>query len=185
MTKQVLAYFMANNELTIKLHTAESKTAIGPADIVKEQTFNVNDFPAEFQDSTGVKSLALYGLTKLLQDRTSQRTESADAKFDGMVAEALRLQTADAEGVFQWRKSVERAASAPRSARKVDLALVKAVAELKGVSESVAEANLLSLDKEKIAALTANEKIAALIAKYKEEVESAKQGSDVDLSDLL
>jgi len=186
MSKQKLAYVYANGQLNIKLHTAEGKNEIGPADLIKEVSFNVADFPASFADSSGEKSLALYGLTKLLQDRTSQCTESVESKFDAMVAEAARLQELDAEGVAQWRKAVVRAEGVARSTKKVDPALVYAIAQLKGVSDAVATSNLQSLAKEQIEALVASPKVAEKIAEYKAQLADAKESAEhVDLADLL
>ena len=182
--KTKLAYFLNGTEVRIVLHQAEGKSAIGPADVVQEMVVNANDFPAEFAATDGAKTLAGYGLMKLLQDRTSQLSESVTAKFEGMVKEAERLCAVDEQGVVQWRNASTRAAGTGAGrAKKVDSFLAAAVAELKGISLPDAISAVQGLDAESVKKLAANEKVVAIVERMKAEAKPAT--GQMDLSDML
>ena len=174
-----LAYFIGAESVRVVLHQAEKKGEIGPADIVEEVTLEVGKFPAKFEDGAEGKTLAAYGLCKLVQDRTSQVPGSKE-KFDAMVKEGVRLaETA------QWRNPVERAAGTVRAgSRRVDTLVAKAVAEMKNIGLVVAEATLKKLDKDSYEKLCKHEKVLELVAKYKKEAEAAGE-TQTDLADLL
>lgn len=174
-----LAYFIGAEGVRVVLHQAEKKGEIGPADIVSEVTLSVEQFPAKFEDGAEGKTLAAYGLCKLVQDRTSQVAGTKE-KFDAMVKEATRLSETG-----QWRNPVERVAGVPRAgSRRVDTLVAKAISELKGVDLAVAEATLKKLDKDSYEKICKSEKVVELVAKYKADanVESAPAA---DLADLL
>lgn len=178
--KLKLAYFIGAGAVRVVLHQAEKKGEIGPADIVQEATFEVGAFPAKFEDGTDEgKTLAAYGLCKLVQDRTSQVSGCAE-KFNAMVAEGQRLSETG-----QWRNAVERKEGVTRAgSRRVDALVAKALAELKGIDIVAAEATLKKLDKDSYEKITKNEKVVALVEGYK--AAAAEQpANETDLADLL
>lgn len=130
-------------------------------DVVESETFNVNELP----DS--IKRLStLYGVSKLLQDRSSE-TDSGPAKLDAM------------RGVFAMFKAGqyerERKAGAP-----VVSAEVEALAQLKGCTVAQAQAALRKFTKEQREKILSN---PTIIAKAKE-IRSAREEVEVDFSDL-
>lgn len=175
-----LAYFIGTACIRVVLHQAEKKGEIGPADILDEVVLDVAGFPAKFEDGDEGKTLAAYGLCKLIQDRTSQ-VPGSKAKFDAMVAEAARLSETG-----QWRNPVERKEGAVRAgSRRVDALVAKALSELKRIDLAVAEATLKKLDKDSYEKITKNEKVIALVASYKASVADAEGETGTDLADLL
>lgn len=183
MSKEKLAYFIDGTKVRIVLHTADAKAEISPADTVSEVTFDANDFNHEFQSNDGTKTLLSYGLVKILQDRTSQVTESLAKKFEAMQAEAQRLLTANEDGTYNWKNAVVRAESKPRSAKKVDSYLAQAVAQLKGISVVQATEALKALTADQIGQLSANPNVKDIIATLK--AEATEQTEQMDLADLL
>ena len=178
--KLKLAYFIGADAVRVVLHQAEKKGEIGPADIVQEATFEVGAFPAKFEDGTDEgKTLAAYGLCKLVQDRTSQVAGCAE-KFNAMVAEGQRLSESG-----QWRNAVERKEGTPRSgSRRVDALVAKAVAELKKIDIVAAEAALKKLDKDNYEKITKSEAVVGLVAMYKADA-AMQPTAETDLADLL
>lgn len=183
MSKEKLAYFINGSEVRIVLHTADAKAEISPADTVAEAVFDSENFAHDFQSNDGTKTLLSYGLVKILQDRTSQVTESLAKKFEAMQAEAQRLQTANEDGSYNWKNAVVRAESKPRSAKKVDSYIAQAVAELKGISISQATEALKALTAEQIGVLSAKEGVKNIVARLK--AEATEQTEQMDLADLL
>lgn len=174
-----LAYFIGAEGVRVVLHQAEKKGEIGPADIVSEVTLSVEQFPAKFEDGAEGKTLAAYGLCKLVQDRTSQVAGTKE-KFDAMVKEATRLSETG-----QWRNPVERAAGVTRAgSRRVDTLVAKAISELKGIDLAVAEATLKKLDKDSYEKICKSEKVVELVAKYKADA-NVETAPAADLADLL
>lgn len=173
-----LAYFIGAKGVKVVLHRAEKKGEIGPADLVEEVQLNVEDFPALFADGDEGKTLAAYGLCKLVQDRTSQVAGCAE-KFGAMVKEAQRLQETGA-----WRATVERKEGGVRTgSRKVDTLVAKALSEIKGIDLAVAEASLKKLDKDNYEKICKNQRVVDLVNQYKAEVPA--EGVETDLADLL
>lgn len=173
-----LAYFIGAEGVKVVLHRAEKKGEIGPADLVEEVTLRVEDFPAKFEDGAEGKTLAAYGLCKLVQDRTSQVAGCAE-KFQAMVKEAQRLQETGA-----WRNAVERKEGATRTgSRKVDTLVAKALSEMKSIDLAVAEATLKKLDKESYDKICKHARVQELVAQYKSEVSA--EAPETDLADLL
>ena len=183
MSKEKLAYFIDGTNVRIILHTADAKAEISPADTVSEVTFDANDFDHEFQSNDSPKTLLADGLVKILQDRTSQVTESIAKKFEAMGAEAQRLLTANEDGTYNWKNAVVREASKPRSAKKVDSYLAQAVAQLKGISVVQATEALKALTADQIGQLSANPNVKDIIATLK--AEATEQTEQMDLADLL
>lgn len=174
-----LAYFIGAEGVRVVLHQAEKKGEIGPADVVQEVTLDVAGFPAKFEDGAEGKTLAAYGLCKLVQDRTSQ-VAGPKEKFEAMVKEATRLSETG-----QWRNPVERKEGVVRAgSRRVDALVAKALSELKGIDLAVAEATLKKLDKENYEKITKNPKVVELVESYKKAAD-AEGGPVADLADLL
>lgn len=161
----------------ILIGTAVTAQLIGDDDVVaKEFSVDAKSMPKVFGEGDSAKTLAGYGLLKLMQDRTSQVTESKEAKLDAMEAFVKQLGETG-----QWRSEVERSGGGSR-ARKVDVYLVKAVADLKGLSETQAASSLRALDKEQYDQIVKSEKVKAKIA----EIKAAEGESETaDLGDLL
>lgn len=172
-----LHYALVGTTVTVTAHTGASNSEYTETDIVKQVTVDANDFPASFTTGSEdvTKSLAGYGLQKLLQDRTSQVAGDVIAKLTAMEAEANRLKESG-----QWSERKEAAERTPRG--KVDNFLARAIAELKGIPVVQAEASVKALEKEQREALSANPKVADIIARLKAE---AKDAQAADLSDLL
>ena len=122
------------------------------------------------------KSFKAYGINSLLQDRSSQAKGQGE-KFAYMQAEWQRLTQ---EGAT-WSATKEAVAKAPK-APKVDSLLAAAIAELKGVSVTVASVMLGKLDKERVAAIANSEAVKAKLAELKA---AAAEADALDLSDLL
>ena len=114
--------------------------------------------------------VALYGLSKLIQDRTSDQSvkELGEAKLDAMDAVVDRL------GTGEW--AAERRVGAPTVSAEVE-----ALAQIKGVEVSVMQTSLRAYSKEQRQAILANDQVQAKAAEIKAARESA---APVDLSDL-
>ena len=181
---QFLDYVLNGTKVSVVLHHGETRGTYTEADIDKRLDLDAVDFPAEFKaGEEGVRTLIGYGLSKLLQDRTSQNSGSPAIKFEAMVEKANRLATVEADGSFQWKGQSERRSSGARGTRAVDGFLAQAVAELKGISVIEASAALQTLDKEKVDALRTSPVIVAKVAELK--AAAKEQAQSVDLSDLL
>jgi hypothetical protein len=74
MSKARLHYINIGTIVTVVVHTGESNSTYEAVDILKQFEVDAADFPTSF--STGsdevTKTLAGYGLQKLLQERTSR-----------------------------------------------------------------------------------------------------------------
>lgn len=130
-------------------------------------------YPSVFStgDEAVTKTLAGYGLQKLIQDRTSQVSESTAAKFEAMKAEGERL----LGGV--WRVLGERT-----STPKADPILAQAIARLKGISVPQATAALSALDKETLKTMRENPAVVDVMNAIRKE---SQEAGSVDLTDLL
>ena len=170
-----LCYELNGSQVTITLHDGEKRSEFEDDDIKSQCSYNVGELPQEFVAGEDHKTLAGYGLLKLLQDRTSQ-DKGHQEKFDAMESEFERL----ASG--QWRKTVERAASTGAGGRrKVDVILAQAVAELKGISVTQASAALKGLEKAQYEALSGSEVVKSKMA----ELRDAAGEEECDLADLF
>ena len=149
---------------------------------VKEVQFDAADVPEELKAGDAVKSLAGYGLLKLLQDRTSQE-QGAIGKLEAMI---MYMEEYFTQG--HWKKPSER--KAVSSKRKITAALAQAVATLQGITAIQAEGALKDLDKDRFAQVAANPQVVALVAELEEEAKSAGAdlgslfGADVDGADV-
>lgn len=130
-------------------------------DVVETETFAAREV------ADGIKTnVALYGLSKLLQDRSSD-TDSGPEKLDAMREVFSMLKGG------QWEK--ERKAGAP-----VVSAEVEALATLKKITVAQAQAALRKYTKEQREKILSNEQI---VLKAKE-IRAARETTDVNLDDL-
>lgn len=128
--------------------------------------FNVSDLPAVFTSNEGEKTLAAYGLTKLLQDRTSQVKESAAAKLKAMC---------EYFNVFKsgtWREYKESTGEGKGRKPQIDPILAQAVANLKKAPIAAVIAALQSKTKEERKALANLDAVKAEMAKVRAEAEN-------------
>lgn len=179
MSKEIryIHYAVLGAMAVITAHAGETRSEFTQEDIVGQIVANVDDVADVLKTAGGEeKSLKAYGINSLLQDRSSQAKGQAE-KFEYMQTEWARL---TAEGAL-WSATKEAVAKAPK-APKVDSLLAAAIAELKGVSVTVATVMLSKLDKEKVASLQASEAIKAKIAELRA---AADEAEAMDLSDLL
>lgn len=176
-SKARLHYALVGAIVTITAHTGASNSEYTDEQVLKRLEVNAEDFPASFTTGSEdvTKTLAGYGLQKLLQDRTSQDAGDAVKKLEAMEVEANRLKESG-----QWSERKEASERAPRA--KVDNYLARAIAQIKGIPLAQSEASLKALTKEQRDTLTANETVAGIIASLKAEAKDAKS---VDLADLL
>jgi hypothetical protein len=130
-------------------------------DAVETETFNARELPDSIKPT-----VALYGLSKLLQDRSSD-TDSGPSKLDAM-REIFAMFKAG-----QYER--ERRAGAP-----VVSAEVEALASLKGITVAQAQAALRKYTKEQREKILAN---PSIVAKAKE-IRAAREDSDVSFDDL-
>lgn len=130
-------------------------------DVVEEESFDARSVADNIKTN-----VALYGLSKLLQDRSSD-TDTGPEKLAAMreVYEMLKA--------GQWEK--QRVAGAP-----VVSAEVEALAELKSISVAQAQAALRKYTKEQREKILSNEKI---VEKAKA-IRAARDTADVSLDDL-
>jgi len=171
-----LQYSLIGSLVAVVLAQVSDDESVADVEVGRFE-FDAAEFPEVFQTGEeGVtKTLAGYGLLKLIQDRNSQVSGDAQKKFEGMQAEAERLkETGD------WRAPVNRASGG--ATPKADPILAQAVAELQGISIPVATAAIAKLEKEQIAAM--KEK-PAVKAKMEEIRQAAKDAEAVDLTDLF
>lgn len=169
-----LNYELVGDVVTVTLHKGESRGDYKEEEIVEQVAFDAGTLAEAFDaGEAGTKTLAGYGLLKLLQDRTSQDKGSSE-KFEAMGAEFDRL----SEPGAMWRKPVMREGGG--RTRNVDAVLAQAVANVQGISLAQASAALKGVDKEKFEAVSKNEKVVAEIEKLKGVAEE-----EVDLEDLL
>lgn len=170
-----LEYKLNGTKVTITAHTGESNSVYTPEQILSRIELDAAAFPAVFQTGNEdvTKTLVGYGLQKLMQDRTSQITGGPVEKLAGMKAEAERLQAGG-----PWSELKERAASTPRS-KRLDSALVQAVAELQNISLAKAEASLQALTAEQRNTIAANPKVADVVTRIRAEAK------DTDAAGLL
>lgn len=184
LKKTHIDYVVDGSKVIVVLHNGETRGTYEEADVLKQAEFDSAQWPVAFVAGESTKTLAAYGLSKLLQDRTSQEKESPQAKFEAMLAEAARLTTPDADGVYFWREAATRGATGSRGTRAIDSLLAQAIANLKSVSVLDASAALKAMDKDKLDALRSNAAVAAELERLKAEAKAA-DASGVDLSDLL
>jgi LPS O-antigen subunit length determinant protein (WzzB/FepE family) len=170
-------YAVLGTSAVITAHNGETRSEFGAEDVVGQIVANVDDVADVLLTAGGEeKSFKAYGINSLLQDRSSQAKGQSE-KFEYMQAEWQRL---CADGAT-WSATKEVVAKAPK-APKVDSLLAAAIAELKGVSVTVASVMLGKLDKDRLAAIAASDAVKAKVAELKAQADEAE---GLDLSDLL
>lgn len=135
----------------------ENKTVHGVTE------FNVSDLPEVFKSNEGDKTLAAYGLTKLLQDRTSQVKESAEAKLKAM---------GEYFGVFRsgtWREYKEASGEGKGRKPSIDPIFAQAIANLKNAPLAAVIGALQKKSKEERKAMAALEPVKAEMARLRTE----------------
>lgn len=147
----------------------------------KKEVLNVVEFdaaevPSLLKNGDAEISLAAYGLSKLLQDRTSQEKGSADKLT--LMGEYFNEYFIN--GLWK-RPAAERAPVATGSRRKITASLAEAIARLQGITAIAAESSLKALDKERFDAVCKNPRVVDMI----KEIEAENATDSVDLSDLL
>lgn len=177
MDIRFIDYAVKGDKAVITAHTGETRKEFTQEQIVGQIVVDVAKIPDVFKTAGGEeKSLKAYGISSLLQDRSSQAKGQSE-KFEYMQAEAERLMS---EGAL-WAVTRESAPKAPK-APKVDALLAQALAELKGCTVTVAAAYVGKLDKDSLAELAGKEVVKAKIAELKA---AAAEAEELDLSDLL
>jgi len=176
MSKQdyKLSYSLVGTLVTVSLMAhVEGKEP----EVARTFSLDASEFPATFAtgDESVTKTLAGYGLQKLIQDRTSQVSESAEAKFDAMLEEGERLKETG-----EWRAASERKSGG--ATPKADPILAQAVAQVKGLDINVATAALAKLDKDGLKKIRENPEVKAAADAIRM---AAKQAEAVSLEDLL
>lgn len=146
-------------------------------EVARTFSLDASEFPSVFTtgDEDVTKTLAGYGLQKLIQDRTSQVSESAEAKFDAMLEEGERLKETG-----EWRAAVERKSGG--ATPKADPILAQAVAQVKGLDINVATAALAKMDKDGVKKIRENPAIKEAVEAIRA---AAKSAEAVSLDDLL
>lgn len=163
-------YVMTETGVTVKvISQVELENGETEDKVICERSFATADVPAILADGEKLKSLAVYGLTKLLQDRTSQIKEPEE-KF-----EAMGIYFDDFFSKGNWKAPSE---GGSRKAA-VDPFFAQAVAELKDWSLTQATATIQALDKDTRATLRSAEAVAAKITELK------KEASEVDVEGLM
>ena len=145
------------DDATVNVQVIERESG----EVVESETFQAREVADNIKTN-----VALYGLSKLLQDRSSD-TDSGPEKLDAMREVFSMLKGG------QWEK--ERKAGAP-----VVSAEVEALAQLKKITVAQAQAALRKYTKEQREKILGN---AAIVAKAKE-IRDARQGVEVSFDDL-
>jgi len=167
-----LHYALAGSAVIITLFDG-AKWSDENKEILDTVKFDSADIPAELDDGGTLKSLASYGLLKLLQDRTSQE------KTVGDKLAAMQTYFNDFFKNGLWKRPAEKREGSGGSRRKIPASLAEAIARIKGCTALEAEASLKLVDKATFDGVVANEKVAAMVAELE-----AEAGEAVDLSDL-
>lgn len=131
-----LHYDVHEDRVVVTLYEGEGWNAEGRKDL-DTRTFPVADVPAALSTNDEPKSLAAYGLSKVLQERPSGEPDPAK-KLELMDATFKTL----SEG--RWRDYAVGGGS--KRGPKLDAIFVQAVAEIKKVKVPQAEAALRKLD---------------------------------------
>ena len=126
------------------------------------KTFNFNDIGDEAIQAR----VSVYGLSKILQDRTSDMSDNP-ARLDGMQDVFDRLSAG------QWQKEREA------SGRTVN-PLVEALADIKGVEVSVIQTKLRSLDADVRDKILAHPKVVEKAAQITAGKEEKAEGLSLD-----
>lgn len=150
---------------------------------LSEITYDVSEIPAEIMDGEVARSLASYGLSSVLQDRTSgEKDPEARLEKIAEVFEQLK------EGVWRSR----RAAGDRKASIAADLAeAFRRYFESLGKEVTIAEVveKLQAMDKDERKAASNHPDIkahrAAVQAEAAKEAQEAGEGDDLDLATLF
>lgn len=169
MSTTRIKYVLSSKQINIQAITKEDgKDPV----MTKEEIFSLDGVKEELINGETFVSLAAYGLSQILQDRTSDLTPkngiSPAERIDAMVG---IFNDTIKEGYF--KKPTKKAA-----ATRIDIALIEAIAELKEVSITAAETALKGKSKEERDGIAALPQVATIIARIRDEA------AQVDLSDL-
>ena len=156
MANEKLQYIANGDTLTITLVSADDE-------LLRTMTISNGEVPDEVANGDESVSLKLYGIRKVLQERSSSATESLEAKFDTM------LDTAELLKAGKWKSDEVRARAAV-----IDPTFALAVATLKNASMAQAVAALQALDKGARDALRRNPAIVAEIERIQAEAADAQ-----------
>lgn len=162
-----------NNPYSLRVELNEEMNTVDVTVRLKDENENIEEvdsrsFAADSIHESLTKKTLLYGVSKLLQDRSSDVKAGVD-KLDAMG------EVHDQLGAGTWEKA--RVVGAP-----VVSAEVEALAEIKGISISDAQRALKRYDKEGRATILASD---VIIAKAAEIREARKTVETTDLDDLL
>jgi hypothetical protein len=154
--------------LSVNLNADAMSVDVTVKERESDEVVDTHSFPATEIHESLKGNVALYGYSKLLQDRSSDTSTGPD-KLAAMKGVAEQL----ASG--QWQK--ERKVGAPTVSCEVE-----ALAQLKQITVPQAQAALRRYDKAQREAILGNDKIAALAA----EIREARSTEEVvDLADLV
>jgi len=145
-------------EVVVKLFARKE----GDNEVLETETFAIG----EIGDATIVNKLSCYGLSKILQDRTSDKSSTPD-RLDFMKEVFARLTAG------QWEKA--REASGPTVSPEVE-----ALARIKDVPVAAIQKSLRSYDADKRAAILAHPKVAELAQVIREEREDESEPTTLD-----
>lgn len=153
-----LAVELAVDAGLVKVEVIERESG----NVVTNRDFDSNELPESIRPQVG-----LYGLSKLLQDRSSD-TDSGPEKLDAM-SEVFEMLKAG-----QWER--ERKTGAP-----VVSAEVEALAELKSITVAQAQAALRKYTKDQRDKILSN---PTIVEKAKA-IRASRETTEVDLGDLV
>ncbi len=165
-----MSYTMLADSVVVAVtNTTQDGEGNDVVETVAEHTFAVADLPEVLKDGDKEKSVLVYGLTKLLQDRTSQVKAPAD-KLEAMTTYFKEFFT---QGLWKAPSVAgERKAA-------IDPLFAQAVAELKGWSIAQSTAIIQSVDADTRKQLRESEAVAEQIKKLRTET------AEVDVKGLL
>lgn len=150
-----LKYIATASLLTVQLVDDETE------EVVRSLTCAIDEVPDLLKDGDDQQSPKLYGIRKLLQERSSSEKDPA-VKFESMLDTLEILKS----GLY---KSDEVKTRVPN----IDPIFAQAVANIKGKPVAVIVASLQQLAKEQRDGLRANPKVAAEIERLKAEASNA------------
>ena len=167
-----LNYIIAGAVVTVQL-TEEIKDENG--EVVSVNVLDSQDFDAEpvaftpLESNQEPRTLAAYGLSKFLQDRTSQyNKEGAEKKFAAM-GDVIKLIESG-----KWKEYKEGTSAAGGKF------LAQAIANLKGLEIDVVREKLAAMDDEQRKDIGANPAVKAEVARLRA-LELADKVEDADL----
>lgn len=159
-----LKYVANGNTLTISLVDDQTE------EVLRKLVISTDEVPATLKNGDTQESVALYGIRKLLQERSSSEKD-VNEKFESM------LETADILRSGLW-KSDESRTRVPQ----IDPLFAQAVAAVKGTTVARVIPALQGMDKDSRDALRKHPKVQAEVDRLKAEAAEAASGEALDLS---